>query len=101
MQANFTYVDNKGVTNTGLTTVSGDGSTNQDALITFTDLPLEGFSDKAYNLVLMFEKQKFSARLAWNWRDEYLISQADCCIKLPDLAGRLWPARRLGALQAG
>jgi len=31
----------------------------------------------------MFEKQQFSARLAYNWRDTYLISQADCCIKLP------------------
>jgi iron complex outermembrane receptor protein len=83
VQANFTYVDNKGVSNSGTTIVSGDGSINQDDLITFTDLPLEGFSDKAYNLVLMYEKQKFSARLAYNWRDEYLISQADCCVKLP------------------
>jgi iron complex outermembrane receptor protein len=83
VQANFTYVDNKGVGNSGVTTVSGDGSINQDDLITFTDLPLEGFSDKAYNLVVMYEKQKFSARLAYNWRDEYLISQADCCVKLP------------------
>jgi TonB-dependent receptor len=83
VQANFTYVDNQGVKNTGVTTVSNDGSTNQDGNITFTDLPLEGFSDKAYNLVLMYEKQRFSARLAYNWRDAYLISQADCCIKLP------------------
>jgi TonB-dependent receptor len=83
VQANFTYVDNQGVNNTGVTVVSGDGSTNQDANIAFTDLPLEGFSDKAYNLVLMYEKQAFSARLAYNWRDDYLISQADCCIKLP------------------
>ena len=83
IQANFTYVDNQGVNNTGTTIVSGDGSINQDDQITFTDLPLEGFSDKAYNLVLMYEKSKFSARLAYNWRDEYLISQADCCIKLP------------------
>jgi TonB-dependent receptor len=83
VQANFTYVDNKGVSNSGTTTVSGDGSINQDDLISFTNLPLEGFSDKAYNLVLMYEKQKFSARLAYNWRDDYLISQADCCIKLP------------------
>lgn len=83
VQANFTYVDNKGVKNTGVTIVSNDGSTNQDGNITFTDLPLEGFSDMAYNLVLMYEKQKFSARLAYNWRDDYLISQADCCIKLP------------------
>jgi iron complex outermembrane recepter protein len=83
VQANFTYVDNQGVSNGGTTIVSGDGSINQDDLITFTDLPLEGFSDRAYNLVLMYEKAKFSARLAYNWRDEYLISQADCCIKLP------------------
>ena len=84
IQANFTYVDNKGVNNTSLSTVSGGGTTSQDAAnITFTDLPLEGFSDKAYNIVLMYEKQAFSARLAYNWRDKYLISQADCCIKLP------------------
>jgi iron complex outermembrane receptor protein len=83
IQTNFTYVDNKGVSNSGLTTVSGSGGVNQDGNITFTDLPLEGFSKTAYNLVLMFEKEKFSARMAYNWRDDYLISQADCCIKLP------------------
>jgi len=83
LQTNFTWVDNKGVNNTGVTTVSGNGGTNQDSNISFTDLPLEGFSKTAYNVVLMFEKQKFSARLAYNWRDQYLISQADCCVKLP------------------
>jgi iron complex outermembrane receptor protein len=83
LQANATYVDNKGVGNSGLTTVSGTGGTLQDATISFTDLPLEGFSDKSYNLVLMFEQPKYSARLAWNWRSDYLISQSDCCIKLP------------------
>jgi TonB-dependent receptor len=83
IQANYTWVDNKGVDNPGLSIVSGNGGTQQDSLISFTDLPLEGFSDKAYNIVLMFEKQKFSARLAYNWRDDYLISQSDCCIKLP------------------
>ena len=83
VQANFTYVDNQGITNANLTTVSGSGATQQDPLITFTDLPLEGYSPKSYNLVAMFERPKFGARLAWNWRDEYLISQSDCCIKLP------------------
>ena len=83
IQANFTYVDNQGVSNSGLTTVSGGGTVTQDANISFTDLPLEGFSKTAYNLVLMYEKEQFSARLAYNWRDDYLISQADCCIKLP------------------
>ncbi len=83
IQTNFTYVNNEGVENSGLTIVSGDGGTNQDDQITLTDLPLEGFSPMAYNLVLMFEQEKYSARLAYNWRDTYLISQADCCIKLP------------------
>jgi TonB-dependent receptor len=83
LQANLTYVDNTGIENTGTSSVSGNGGTQQDPLITFTDLPLEGFSDVTYNVVLMFEKEKASARLAWNWRSEYMISQSDCCIKLP------------------
>ncbi len=33
---------------------------------------LTGLSDTA-NLVLMYEKHGWTARLAWNWRDEYLI----------------------------
>ena len=83
VQANYTYVDNQGITNTSLTSVSGSGSVQQDPLITFTDLPLEGYSPQSYNVVLMFEQPKFGARLAWNWRDDYMISQSDCCIKLP------------------
>ena len=66
-----------------MTTILISDATQQDPLITFTDLPLEGYSPKSYNLVAMFERPKFGARLAWNWRDEYLISQSDCCIKLP------------------
>jgi TonB-dependent receptor len=34
---------------------------------------LEGLSDTA-NLVLMYEKDDFSARIAYNWRDEFLNS---------------------------
>jgi iron complex outermembrane recepter protein len=83
VQANYTYVDNQGITNSNLAINSGQGTTQQDPLITFTDLPLEGYSPNAYNFILMFEQPKFGARLAWNWRDEYLIGQSDCCIKLP------------------
>jgi iron complex outermembrane recepter protein len=82
-QTNFTYVQNGGITNSNLSTVSGGGTVQQDPLITFTNLPLEGYSKTSYNIVLMFEKSKYSARLAYNWRDAYLISQSDCCIKLP------------------
>jgi len=43
--------------------VTSDPNENQFALL--------GLSDSA-NAVLMFEKFGLSARLAWNWRDEYL-----------------------------
>jgi iron complex outermembrane receptor protein len=82
-QVNFTYVENHGITNSNLTTVAGNGSVQQDPLITFTDLPLEGYSKSSYNLVGMYDHGQWSARLAYNWRDKYLISQSDCCIKLP------------------
>ncbi len=56
--ANYTIVDgNVGFNN------AADPSENQFALL--------GLSDSA-NAVLMFEKWGFSARLAYNWRDEFL-----------------------------
>jgi iron complex outermembrane receptor protein len=82
-QLNFTWVKNQGITNSNLTTVSGGGTVQQDPLITFNKLPLEGYSKTTYNVVAMYEQGKYSARLAYNWRDKYLISQSDCCIKLP------------------
>lgn len=84
VEANYTYVDNRGIKNSNLASNAGTpGSTAQDPLITFTDLPLEGYSKNAYNLIGRYDKGKWSVRLAYNWRDKFLVSQADCCIKLP------------------
>lgn len=33
---------------------------------------LEGFSENAYNIIAFYEKEAFQARLAYNWRDEFL-----------------------------
>ena len=44
---------------------AGDPGSDQFALL--------GLSDTA-NVVLMYEKYGWSARLAWNWRDEYLLA---------------------------
>jgi iron complex outermembrane receptor protein len=82
-QLNFTYVDNQGITNANLSTVSGGGTTQQDPFITFTDLPLADYSKTSYNIVAMYDRGKISARLAYNWRDKFLQTQSDCCIKLP------------------
>jgi TonB-dependent receptor len=60
LQANYTIVRGDVSYDNG-----GDPSVNQFAL--------PGLSDSA-NFVAMYEKFGLSARLAWNWRDEYLLS---------------------------
>ena len=49
----------------------------------FGNLPADGLSKNSYNVAAFYEKGPWQIRLAYNWRSEYLISQADCCIKLP------------------
>ena len=37
-------------------------------------MPYQGLSKQAFNLVGMYEKDNWSIRLAYNWRDEFLMS---------------------------
>jgi len=57
-QINYTFVDSDGLD-------SENGETTQ----------LEGLSENSYNLVLFYEQDNYSARFAYNWRDEYLVSR--------------------------
>jgi hypothetical protein len=33
---------------------------------------ITGLSNRSYNLILLYERERVSARLAYNWRDEFL-----------------------------
>ncbi len=57
LQANYTYVDSKAASAVAGRTV-----------------PLEGLSKNSYNLIGMYEKGPFKARIAYNWRDRYVVS---------------------------
>ncbi|WOH37268.1 TonB-dependent receptor [Thalassotalea fonticola] len=57
------------------TTVNGDIGHDVDGDPTVTQFALVGLSDTA-NLVLMYEKGDFQARIAYNWRDEFLNTPA-------------------------
>jgi len=57
------------------TTVNGDIGFNNNADPSVTQFALVGLSDTA-NLVLMYEKDDFQARIAYNWRDDFLNNQA-------------------------
>lgn len=55
------------------TIVNGDVSFDNAGATNVNQFALLGLSDTA-NAVLMYEKFGLTARLAWNWRDEFLLS---------------------------
>lgn len=62
LQANFTYVDSSTPT-----TVTGAGTVTT---------PLTNLSKRSYNLVAMYEKGPLSARLAYNYRSDFITGFA-------------------------
>ncbi len=81
VQANFTYVDSKGARNAASnpydTSSVGNITANQD------ELPLEGLSKKSYNVAALYDLGKVSARLAYNWRERYLLTTTAANINIP------------------
>ena len=83
IQSNLTYLKNKGVPNSSLTTnfpVAGGVSTPA-----LNPGSLENLSKWTFNVVGLYEKPNFplSFRLAYNWRSKYLVTATDCCVGLP------------------
>jgi TonB-dependent receptor len=69
LQANFTYVDSRG----GSPTAGPTG----DAATVPPGLPLEGLSKKSYNVVGLYQRGPVEARLAYNWRQRWLLTTHD------------------------
>jgi TonB-dependent receptor len=69
LQANFTYVDSKG----GSPTAGPSG----DAATVPPGLPLEGLSKRSYNVVGLYQRGPVEARLAYNWRERWLLTTHD------------------------
>ena len=85
VQANYTYVKNKGVPNSNLSIVGSSGSTvnGQNGGTALDVTRLEGVSTHTANLIGLYEKGRISARIAYNWRSKFLVTPIDCCIALP------------------
>lgn len=84
VQANYTYLKNDGITNTGIKndTSNPDAVSGQAPDSVEVDR-LEGMSDHTANFVLMYEKNDWAARVAYNWRSEYMVTAIDCCVAVP------------------
>lgn len=65
VQANYTYVDSKAPSPSAF-------DTSGNPLI----VPLEFLSKHSFNLIGLYEKGPVTARVAYNWRDDYVITTA-------------------------
>ena len=81
VQANYTYIDTDGVPNVGPDNVSPDGqpesADNQRQFFDVTPLGLPGLSEDTANLIVFWESDKISTRLAYNYRSEYTLTTRD------------------------
>lgn len=82
VQFNYTYIDEEGSPNSGLSPDAPSGDADV-APAAFTGLPLEGLSQDNLNLVVYYEKYGVNARLAYNWRSDYLLTTRDVITTLP------------------
>ncbi len=81
VQLNYTHINEDGSPNSGLNNSSSNSDDAGD--IAFTDLPLQGLSEQNANAALLYEKFGISARIAYNWRSEYLLTTRDVITALP------------------
>ena len=84
VQANYTYVDSKtkpynpvqsaycAGTSTGADNLNLNTNGCDTDGRTFGNLPLINLSKNAYNLAVLYDYDKFSARVAYSWRSRYL-----------------------------
>lgn len=80
-QLNYTYVDEKGSPNSDLSPDNSGSPVSQGSQ--FTGVPLEGLSQHSFNATLLYQKYGVDARLAYNWRSEYLLTTRDVITTLP------------------
>jgi TonB-dependent receptor len=94
VQANYTFVDQSGISNSNLIAVGAldsggtggqgaglDVSGGRGAVI--DSHVLAGISKNSFNLVGLYEKGPVALRLAYNWRSRFLTNNLDCCVGLP------------------
>lgn len=76
VQASYTYIDSSGVNSSTVSPVNAEAG-GSAAVVDLSELPLEGLSENNFNLALIYEKGPISTRLAYNWRDDYLVTARD------------------------
>jgi TonB-dependent receptor len=77
IQANYTYIDSDGVTQSVLSSGGSTGVAENEANVDTSLLPLVGLSEDNANFALIYERGPISARAAYNYRSEFLLTTRD------------------------
>ncbi|WP_440906586.1 TonB-dependent receptor (plasmid) [Catenovulum sp. SX2] len=93
LQANYSFIKAEGVPNSNLdnSDVANEGGGEANAAFKGS-LPLRGQSEHTANLIGMYEKDGWSARIAYKWRSRFLLTSKDVITTLPiynDAEGQL------------
>lgn len=79
VQANYTFVDQSAIPNGGFNV--NNAFDRDDPRFMPSDL--ENLSKHTVNLVGLYENDKVEARLAYNWRSDFLLTTTDVITRLP------------------
>jgi outer membrane cobalamin receptor len=77
-ELNFVTLETKGTEN-----ASGNVFDSVQISASKLNLPLEQLSNHSYNATLMYNKYGFDARLAYSWRQRYLMSASASNVQAP------------------
>ena len=80
VSANYTYVDSSNVPQSTLSETDPDVSAGNQAVIDISKLPLEGLSEHTFNITPFLEYGDWSFRMAYSWRDEFLLTIRDVIV---------------------
>lgn len=80
VNANYTYIDSEGVAQSTLSSTDPDVAAGRVSNVDTSLLPLQNLSKHTVNLAGFYEKGRISARLAYAWRSEFLITPRDVIV---------------------
>ena len=84
--ANYTFIAQSDIDDKVGFGEGSDGDGGRNNFRAFKNLDLPGYSDDTLNLALMYEKYDISARMAYSWRSDYLLTRRDADLFAPVVA---------------
>ena len=80
VNANYTYVDSEGVSQSTLSSTDPDVGSGRVANIDTGLLPLQGLSEHTANFAGFYEKGPLSLRLAYSYRSDFVVTVRDVIV---------------------